>query len=447
MGQKIYRVSIKNFKAIESLETEINGNNVLLYGENDTGKTTFIQAIEYSLGLNVQPPEAFHDGANEYSIQVDTGDGEKSYTFTVTAKKGKSPKIEVKGPDGIPTTKKGIISQLVGSIEFDVFEFVEQSKTKTGRQKQVELVKSLLPQETRDELERVKDKINERYQQREEKGREIKTLKGFLENSGLTDEDFENYQLYFPLEEIQTEYNNALKHNQGHDARLKELNEEIPNKKRELNKEITETDQEIEELEAKLKKLKEKRESKQKEFNDLDKRAEQVNEELQNAGDKKDLEAINQRLKDAQEHNKKVDKVAEYKESHEQLEKLQSDYEDLTDRIQRGREHYQKTVRESELPIEGLSFDEETIYFQGYPVDENQISHSQIMLLGAKIKVAQSKNFSVLFLQGLESIGQKKLDQLKKLCQEENFQLIGEHVQRGQEELKVVIEPEEPENQ
>lgn len=75
----ISRIKISNFRLFESLDLKTNKGLNLLVGENDSGKTTLIDAIRYILGTNSNDrtylkEEDFYGESNELTIQITFSD-------------------------------------------------------------------------------------------------------------------------------------------------------------------------------------------------------------------------------------------------------------------------------------------------------------------------------------------------------------------------------------
>lgn len=71
----ISKIKIINFRLFENLELSLNKGLNLLVGENDSGKTAFIDAIRYVLGTNSNDrtfikEDDFHGECNELNIQI-----------------------------------------------------------------------------------------------------------------------------------------------------------------------------------------------------------------------------------------------------------------------------------------------------------------------------------------------------------------------------------------
>ena len=110
---------------------------------------------------------------------------------------------------------------------------------------------------------------------------------------------------------------------------------------------------------------------------------------------------------------------------------------ELTVKIESERQAISDTIKSMDSPVEGLSFEDESLVYNGVPVNENNLSTSEIMELGIRLKMAENPEFGIIFLQRGESLGKDRLKLIQELAKKNNFQLIIEEVQRGQEELVV----------
>jgi len=398
---KIQKIKIKNFKVINDLEFDLNGQNIILLGDNEVGKSSFIQAIKSALGhLDNMPVNS------ETEVVVFVNKEGKDVKFNLKVKNGK-PVIEVE-VDGLRDVRKSAIQSIVGGVEFDIDEFVKLSDSKAGQKKQVEIFKSLLPAEVIDSLDKIQASIDADYNERTDVNRTIKQLEGFINESGLTKEDFEKYVSKIDTAKINAEYQAGIKHNQ---------------KVNEVQSRYLQRDAEIKELENRLALLKQQ----QKEAEAWLKSNKLV-----------DLTKYEAELNSAYEYNTKVDKVktfeAKRKELYDEIEYSGK----LTARIEENRKLLEDTIKSVQSPIDGLWFSGEVLTYKGVEVSRNTLSESQIMELGIKMKLAQNPGFDVLLIENGQNLGLKKLREIQKM----GYQIIMEQVERGTEELKIEIMPE-----
>lgn len=398
---KIQKVKIKNFKVINDLEFDLNGQNIILLGDNEVGKSSFIQAIKSALGhLDNMPVNS------ETEVAVFVNKDGKEVKFNLKVKNGK-PVIEVE-VDGLRDVRKSAIQSIVGGVEFDIDEFVKLSDSKAGQKKQVEIFKSLLPAEVIDSLDKIQASIDADYNERTDVNRTIKQLEGFINESGLTKEDFGKYVSKIDTVKINAEYQAGIKHNQ---------------KVNEVQSRYLQRDAEIKELENRLALLKQQQ---------------QEAEAWLKSNKLIDLTKYEAELNLAYEYNAKVDKVKTFEAKRKELYDKIEYSEKLTVRIEENRKLLEDAIKSVQSPIDGLWFSGEVLTYKGVEVSRNTLSESQIMELGIRMKLAQNPGFDILLIENGQNLGLKKLREIQKM----GYQIIMEQVERGTEELKIEIMPE-----
>ena len=94
-------------------------------------------------------------------------------------------------------------------------------------------------------------------------------------------------------------------------------------------------------------------------------------------------------------------------------------------------------VAKSELPIAGLTFNDEGLELNGVPFIAGKVSDSQIMEVAAKLIIASNPTVKVFRIARGESLGQKRLEAIIDIAQKNGFQGFIEQVQRGQTEMQI----------
>ena len=410
---KVEKVIIKEFKVLENFEEEIKGNHVLIMGDNGVGKSTLIQFMEIALGKQTSiPPNA--SGSGELFVNKDG----KTYNFGVKFKDGK-PVITVTSPDGLKDTRKGTIAGIVGAIDFDIDEFVELSKSVAGRKKQIEIFKSFLPQEIKDELARHEQNIKSKYDERTDANRIIKEKEGFVKSHEL-----------YPVIGVK-----QFKHTEIKDviAKLKSMNEHN-SKVLEVVKRFNDRDAEIKEAVKKIAEL-------QKFIEDNSILQDKASEWLKENKEFKPVELleVENELDTVEKSNKEyLDSILLQNEI-DFVEKLKEEVGEMTAEIDSSKEAVANAIRDMDGPIEGLCYDDDTLIYNGIPVNPDSLSTSEIMELGMRLKMAENEGFGILFLQRAESIGTERFKKMIEIANKAGWQIIAEQVERGNNKLHVEI--------
>lgn len=406
---KTEAVKISQFKCLKDFEAHINGAHILLVGENGLGKSSFMQFIQIALGNTDVIPEGAVGGGEV----IMSKDG-KEYTFKVKFKDGK-PQLSVTTPDGIRDTRKGAIASIVGANSFNIDKFVELSKTKEGRKKQVDYFKSRLPQEVLEVINKHEMKAKNSYDDRTEINRDIVKLKGKIESHPLYNEQMmlDKYQL-IDVSSFNETISKASKHNEnvtkGESAlsSYKESVSKIEEQIRVLMKEKEAAEIQMKEIQAWL---------------DKNKRI--------------DISEVQAEADKAMEHNNKAKLAAELKADIKKLQELEEDSGNLTALIDSSKQAISDTIKQMDSPVEGLEFNDDTLVYNGVPVTPDNLSTSEIIELGVKMKMAENPELGVLFIEHGESIGTERLNHIKEIADNAGWQIIMEQVQRGQNELLI----------
>lgn len=414
---KIQEIKIKSFKVLKDFEADIKGNNIFLVGDNAVGKSSVIQFLKIALGdqSNI-PPNATGEGV------VIASKENGNYTFKVKFKDGK-PVVEVTSPDGLKDTKKGTLANITGAMSFDIDEFLGLSKTDAGRKKQIEIYKSFLDPEIIKELDKYAANVKALETERTEIGREEKRLKSVIESHPLRNEieltKFKEVDTAALLESL----NKANTKNES----IKDVKAKVESKKLDIvnyDRRITELEEELEAIKAKK----------------IDVQGDITKGNVWlTANTPIDTTDIQNQIESASETNKKAAQAAQLIKDKEAHATAAEEYGTATANIQSQRQTISDTIKQMDTPVEGLSFDEDTLVYKGVPVSEASLSTSEIMELGLLMKIAENKQLGILFLEHGESLGAKRLKDIQEVAAKNNMQLIVEQVERGQEKLTIEI--------
>lgn len=406
---KVLKVKIQDYKVIKNLEKEINGNNILLLGDNGVGKSSFIQFIEIALGRTKDIPEVT---SGQGSVIVDK-DGQE-WQFNVEFKKGK-PQITLISPEGFKDVRKSVIANVVGAMEFDIDEFVKMSDSLSGRRKQIEIYKSFLPQDIREFIDSQEARVQKAYDERTEKNREAKLLEGYIaEHPFRKIVDMPKNPI--DTKQLTEQIESALEHNK----RVASVKERLIQRQNEVLI-----------LNAQIKELAEKR-------MELEKMNESANDWLA-TNDEINVTSMMAEKDNAFEINSAFEKKKDFEKQKYMLEALKTDSGELTAFIESSKQAIEDAIRDCDVLVEGLTFDSDSLIYNGIPVTSHNLSSSEIMHLGCKLKMAENKDLGILFIQRGESLGAKRLKEIQEMANKYDWQIIMEQVDRGNEQLTIEI--------
>lgn len=413
----IEKVKIKQFKVLEDIDQDLKGKSIMLVGDNGVGKSSFIQFIEIALGKQTNIPQ---NAEGEGEVLYNKGG--LAYNFKVTFKKGK-PVIVVTGPDGMKDDRKGTLAKIVGATDFDINRFVELSKSEKGRKTQLEEFKNTFYEaEEIAILEKIQTHIRIKFDERAALNKQCKELETVINANPLITQvqtqTFEKVDISGIYDELQ-----AIN---GHNQKVTQVKERFDNRVREIER----LAKEGKDLEAKLKAHKKQLQ----ETIDLNAEAEL----WLNENPTKDSEALSQTIRTADEQNKKADAAEKLLNDIKNLETWKEEAGNMTVLIETDRQCIADTIRDMQGPLEDLSFDEQdNLLYKGVPVNPDNLSKSEIMELGIRLKMAENPELGILFIQEGESLGTDRLKEIKEIADKAGWQIIMEEVRRGTKELHV----------
>ena len=247
-----YRIQIKNYKKVNDFDHVFStGNLYLIRGANNIGKTSVIKAI--SAAFNAENLNANPIGAEDGPAVIQcnfTKDGiSYSLKYTMENKNGKIvDSILLISDDNKKINNKTEIRNILSFNDFSVDQFFAYGLTAEGRRKQAEIIKRLLPEEVKFDLDVIEAQVNPKngtvYKERALLSERKKTIDTLINRNNFSPEQ---------QDEINALKNEATKR----DKYLEELKEfgEVEN----ILSEIEEIEKVISEIDEETQSINEKR--------------------------------------------------------------------------------------------------------------------------------------------------------------------------------------------
>lgn len=446
-GLRLLGAKIENFKNIDQMEVDFGGRSAIIVGPNGIGKSSFIQALISPIDAKYMPAEPIKKGEERGKIELSIGGvlhGEKKdYTiecfFSPAKKKGRLKLLDATGQELTPA--KSMLDSIIGNIGFDILEFINLGITKTGKvseegvRKQIEALKKLLPHEIRVELDKINSDIKEKKNQKTILNSNIKTSQSFIENSDFTQEEIAKYSEPINLEAIMKKVNEVNEEIQKYD-KVKNFYETCKNKIPQIESECKQLEEEIKQLETQIKNKRDIREKKMLEKRNIEQQQKQANLWLQDKN-KPSIELVTQELNEAQEHNRNVLEIGKYSSKYEELRKDQDELEAINKDQKKLEGKKKKILSNNALPIPGLSFDEERIYYKDLPFTAEQHPTSEIISIGMMIAMAMNPNLRLIIINDGSLLDNDTLEQVLKMSNEYGYQVLIEKVRPEGGDLEV----------
>lgn len=448
----IKKLELLNFQVIKEFNADFEGNVYFITGDNELGKSTLLKAIGAMLTGNRDA--VLKNGESKGFAKMIVGDDGEEYEVELKFTKA-NPRgtLSIKSKTtGLKSDNVSMLQKIFGYTDFDAVEFSRWSETAEGRRKQIEVVKSLLPEEVRTRIAEIDTTVAGLKTERTGVNRDLKTYKSISDaaGQGLTTQDLKTYAKPKDITELMKEQaenaqliEKAKTVRSALEQRKKQL-EEIPERlaaaKATYEKAIEEAKKAIERTEKLYKEAIAQIESEKADYEARKANAEKwlANYE-ENNPEKLDT---SEQLRKAEEHNKKAAKVADYLSKKKQADDKKAEAEKMDSEIAELSAEREKLISSAKLPISGLSFSDDGLVLNDVPFVAGKVSDSQIMEVAAKLIIASNPTVKVFRIARGESLGEKRLQAILDLAKKEGYQGFIECVVRGQQDL-IIEEYEE----
>lgn len=390
---KIVSLEAENIKCLKAIEIKPDGHTVIIGGENGNGKSSILDSIEYALAGGKHIPEKpIREGQEKARIVLDLGGLQVVRTFT---KNGTN--LVVKSKEGATfSSPQAMLDKIVGNLSFDPSEFFRMDS-----KKRVETLKKLVGLD----FTELNNKYKTAFERRTEVNRRGKELKAqydsFPSHKDVPDKEVS-------VAELSKQLTNAVAENQ----KLDEAKRSLDHNKLRLTK-----------IEEQIKQLTKEKESVESFIN---------KEESTLAKIKRiDLSEIQDSINSAEDINNKIRENIKKLSLNVELEKLRDESQMLSETLGSIIVNKNELMEKAKFPIKGLSFDEETVTFNGIPFD--QISQGERIKISVAIGLVLNPKLKILLIRDASLLDQKNLEMIAKMAEKMDAQVWLERVGKGKE--------------
>lgn len=470
----VKKLELVNFQVIKEFNADFEGNVYFITGDNELGKSTILKAIGALLTGNRDA--VLRNGESKGSAKMIVGDDGEEYEVELKFTKA-NPRgtLSIKSKTtGMKSDNVSMLQKIFGYTDFDAVEFSRWSETAEGRRKQIEVVKSLLPEDVRKHIADIDEKVAVLKSERTGVNRDAKTFASIANESGkgLTPDYINKYVKPIDISDLLNEQNQNAKlieKAKGVRERLEERKTKLQLIPQRIETEETKLYEKHKKIDADLSKITQEAETIIKQQQDrLAKAKEDAKLQRENAIKQKDdaiagikaekdeletkisqaekwianYESINpekcnteEQLRKSEEYNKMCLKVSDYLSKKKQADDKKQQAEKMDADIANLSAEREKLISTSKLPVAGLSFTDEGLELNGVPFVAGKVSDSQIMEVAAKLIIASNPTVKVFRIARGESLGEKRLQAIIDIAQKNGFQGFIEEVKRGQDDL------------
>lgn len=374
----VKKLELVNFQVIKEFNADFDGNVYFITGDNELGKSTVLKAIGALLTGNRDA--VLKNGESKGFAKMIVGDDGEEYEVELKFTKA-NPRgtLSIKSKTtGMKSDNVSMLQKIFGYTDFDAVEFSRWSETAEGRRKQIEVVKSLLPEEVRTRIAEIDTTVAGLKTERTGVNRDLKTYKSISDaaGQGLTTQDLKTYAKPKDITELMKEQaenaqliEKAKTVRSALEQRKKQL-EEIPERlaaaKATYEKAIEEAKKAIERTEKLYKEAIAQIESEKADYEERKANAEKWLANYEENNPEK-LDTAEQ-LRKAEEHNKKAAKVADYLTKKKQADDKRAEAEKMDSDIAKLSAEREKLISSAKLPISGLSFTDDGLVLNDVPL-------------------------------------------------------------------------------
>lgn len=388
-GMRIVKLTAENYKRLKAIEITPDSNTVVISGKNGAGKTSALDAIWAALsggdaGKKIKQP--VRKGEEKAKIELDLGDILVTRTWTSDDK----TYLTVENKDGAKyPSPQSILDALVGRLTFDPLEFAGL-KAKEQVAALLEVVKLDI------DPAKIDEQRKEIFDARTDINRDVIRLEGMLKSSEVPAKDAPTVEI--SLTSVMLELDAA-----------KELKRQRDSFKERLAQAVNHKDNLITRIEALREELVQETENIEK----IKKDALKINVP--------DIDLLQRKLQSVEEGNVVARRTKAYRETEEGLKELTDMTQAYTDRLKEIDKQKSDAIKDAKMPVDGLSFDEEGLTFNGVPfaqassAEQLRISTAMAMAANPKLKVIRITDGSLLDSDSMKII--------EKLADDQDYQV------------------------
>lgn len=403
---RIVRLAAENLMRIEAVEIvpDPDGALVIVAGRNGQGKTSVLNAIWLALGggdASRAIARAIRDGEDEASVRLQLGDLRVVRTWKRDKNGDEKSTLKVESADGTRKydSPQKMLDALVGRLSFDPLAFAN-----LPQREQVSALLSIVPFDL--DFDDVAAQRRALFDERTVAGREVKNIEGELaalvpQGDDVPDDEVSTADLLAELREAQA----------AHDRHAQ-------------------VERDRERLTGEVERLRDELDRAERALADLPAADEPAN--------LPDLAAMDERIASVDVLNAKVRTKKARRAAEDRLGKARKRADDLTQQIADLDAAKEQALREADMPIDGLAFDDDGVTYNGVPfkqcsaAEQLRVSVAMAMALNPTVRVIRITDGSLLDANNMRLI--------EDMAGERGFQCWIERVSDDGAEVGIVIE-------
>lgn len=417
---KIIELEAENIKKVKAIVIKANGDNVVIGGENEQGKSSALDCILFALGgKDVICEEPLRRGADKGFTKVNLGEIIVERRVT----KGGTTLVVTNPAGDKKASPQTILDALLGKLTFDPLAFSRQ-KPPEQRKTLAELVGIDFAPLTA-EYDRV-------FEERRVNNREVDRLKalvqGRAETPGLPEQEVTTAEVIARLDKAQAHNRTIDVANQAFTIAENE-EESAKGEVRRCQEQVNRIRQQLATAEEHLKQA-------TVQASDASAYSAKKQKDRDSIA-AVDVTPIKDELSALGERNTQIRANADLRQKHATLKEVELRSRAHTSALDAILQQKQRLVEEAKFPLPGLAINDDAVLFEGLPLQ--QASSARQIKISAAIGMALNPKLRVMIIREGSLLDDKSLAALQDLANSNDFQLWIERVGKGKE-ISVVIE-------
>lgn len=408
-GLKIVKLVAENVKGLKAVEIIPDEHFQIIAGKNGQGKSSVLDAIWLALGGGTASKgtvRPVRDGADKAIVELDMGE------YIVTRKWSSNDKstLQVTSKEGAKfSSPQKLLDDLIGRLSFDPLAFANLDE-----KKQMETLMSLveLPIDPA-ELDAKKKRV---FDERTMVNREVKNLKAQFDaypfHEGVPEEEIQMSDVLKEMQEAQE----TIRQNNLKKEELKTAHREYLDKKAE----VANVDDQIKQLEESLQKAKAYRETIVAAMDEISVKGSKLSQEVNLLVDP-DLTEIHNKLQSIEDTNVKVRDNKIKAQRNAAYSNALAHSTQLTQALETLEAQKQEMIKNAKFPIEGLSFDESGVLYNGVPF--KQCSAAERLKVSMAMAMSLNPTLRVIRILDGSLLDSTNLNIIKEMAKDNNYQV------------------------
>lgn len=409
---KILSLRADNFKRLQVVEINPDGNLVRITGKNGQGKSSVLDAIEAVLGGGrALPPRPVRKGAKHAKIIADLGSLVVSRRFTADG----ATSLQVESADGsVLNSPQRVLDELFARFSFDPIALLRMD----GK-KQLETLRSVVKVDV--DLEQLDGRNTRDYNARTDLNRDAKQLRARIAAMDVPDLPVGASPKEVDTADILSRIEGAAAANaevEQRKVRREQVAEGIARrraKNAEVLHQVLQLRSQIESLEAAIETNESEAVSMQAKLDEAEALPELV-----------DVTALRVQLDNGTAINKAIERRRERDRLVAEADGIEKQAAALTDAIDERTRQKAEAIANAKMPVAGLSFNDEGVLLNGFPFE--QASSAEQLRASMAIAMAMNPELRVVLIRDGSLLDEDGLRLVAELATEKDFQVWVESV-------------------